>query len=797
MRIVSGLIGLGLLSLLPSLLAIFQEQLPFGADALSLFVPWRVWTSQSLHQGVLPLWNPHLFGGIPFMSNGQTSVLYPLNLIYWCLPIEAALFVDALFHSVLLGGGAFILARALSRSHAACWFCAICLMLGNAVAAHIYVGHMTWHAARAWLPWIIWALICFLQKKEGRYLWGLSLLLVLQVFAGYPPYVLWSVCWCLLFTGIWWWAAKNRSGFNIRATKPWRFFLPAVLLFLLSCAVVLPLSETSGQGRRLNYNDAMDGSSTLYSWVRLALPNFFNGNNYLQWSIELLPHEEAAYIGLLPLCLAIGSPLLWRWWRRDNKPETVASDGFQPQRFVNMLWWILPISMVMALGENMPLYRFLFEYVPPFGLFRAPARWFEIWYFAACFLAAFGLDALLRSHGKRIQSLVVVFVLLALLFGGVFIAVGNSQPQSSLWMEIAQWNERIVNGTPAERLAYAGYLRFSAVQSSVTGCFLALLTAWILYKLKQAGPARQALWVKSLFALVIAELTMMFWMSAQFVADRPPRDPWIKQTIAIYQPGERWNTAFEDYAAEFGVNLGMPAHIDLLGGYDTMAPRRFFEFANAIEQRHFWSSSYQARNYNALWKVAGVTHVLASYNSRIFPELKKANARLIARFGQGEEEFSLWELPDSWPRAFLASRVHRVPRENQLKLLREVAGQAPALAVVGEGVFPHIAAVSANRGAVKGLFSSRNIVTMQVDAKAPQVLVLSENHAPGWRAWINGRQQKIETVNYLYRSVAVPEGRSRVAFVYDNQTHRIGIFLSLCGLALLAGVLSFAANSRR
>jgi hypothetical protein len=44
--------------------------------------------------------------------------------------------------------------------------------------------------------------------------------------------------------------------------------------------------------------------------VRLLLPNFFGGSKYAQWSIAKFPHEEAAYIGLLPAFLALLAPLL-------------------------------------------------------------------------------------------------------------------------------------------------------------------------------------------------------------------------------------------------------------------------------------------------------------------------------------------------------------------------------------------------------------------------------------------------------------------------------------------------------
>ncbi len=41
---------------------------------------WRGFVRESIANGELPLWNPHLFAGVPFFAAGQASVIYPLSL---------------------------------------------------------------------------------------------------------------------------------------------------------------------------------------------------------------------------------------------------------------------------------------------------------------------------------------------------------------------------------------------------------------------------------------------------------------------------------------------------------------------------------------------------------------------------------------------------------------------------------------------------------------------------------------------------------------------------------------------
>jgi hypothetical protein len=162
-----------------------------------LFGPWREWSKQALWSGRLPLWNPHIFAGTSFMGNGQASILYLPNIVYWLLPVPVAFVADAILHNVLLAFGGYVLARALGQSRTAAFLAATALALSGAVASHINVGHFTWHAARAYIPWELWALLLYLRTGQGRYALALGVLVALQVAAGYPPLVLLGAGMCV------------------------------------------------------------------------------------------------------------------------------------------------------------------------------------------------------------------------------------------------------------------------------------------------------------------------------------------------------------------------------------------------------------------------------------------------------------------------------------------------------------------------------------------------------------------------------------------------------------------------
>ena len=94
---------IGPLGLLVLTLAMFFDVLFLPGDAVlsnaktdlaAQFVHWRGFGFGEMSRGNLPLWNPHIYSGAPFLAGFQSALLYPLNVLYLVLPLAKAL-VDA------------------------------------------------------------------------------------------------------------------------------------------------------------------------------------------------------------------------------------------------------------------------------------------------------------------------------------------------------------------------------------------------------------------------------------------------------------------------------------------------------------------------------------------------------------------------------------------------------------------------------------------------------------------------------------------------------------------------------
>src|SRR5579859_7918229 len=87
-----------------------------GGDLVSFIYPRYAFVAQAVRHGVLPLWDPYLFGGQPYLADVQSGLLYPLNLLAFALARTFdyhKLELLAIGHYALAGCFAYILGRQL------------------------------------------------------------------------------------------------------------------------------------------------------------------------------------------------------------------------------------------------------------------------------------------------------------------------------------------------------------------------------------------------------------------------------------------------------------------------------------------------------------------------------------------------------------------------------------------------------------------------------------------------------------------------------------------------------------
>ena len=181
---------------------IFSRNTFISRDIYMFYNPKHFFSAENIKQGVLPLWNPYLAGGVPFQANVQSCVFYPLSLLFYLLPFQLGYkyfivihyFLGSLFNVSLNEGMESHGICILSRKHRFSYGGYLVSILDN-------VCFLT---SAIWLPVIL--LFHHRALKTGSYFYSCITAagVALQIFAGdLSFYVLTTVMSLFLYTLFW------------------------------------------------------------------------------------------------------------------------------------------------------------------------------------------------------------------------------------------------------------------------------------------------------------------------------------------------------------------------------------------------------------------------------------------------------------------------------------------------------------------------------------------------------------------------------------------------------------------
>ena len=120
-------------------------------DAFVYFYPQRVFLARSLLEGRVPLWDPDLFLGAPFLANPQTAVLYPPSWLFVFGSVQAVYAAQLVLHAFLAAFFTYLLIRhAFGAMPLAAVVGGLAYAFGGFAVGQ--VGHLNQISAAAWLP---------------------------------------------------------------------------------------------------------------------------------------------------------------------------------------------------------------------------------------------------------------------------------------------------------------------------------------------------------------------------------------------------------------------------------------------------------------------------------------------------------------------------------------------------------------------------------------------------------------------------------------------------------------------
>lgn len=385
----------------------------FG-DIYQLHYPLRSAYARELAHFSLPLWSTDVLAGYPLLAEGQLGALYPLNLIlYAFLPVPIALNIFILSHFAWAAVGTYAFARRLRVQRMAAVCSGLVFALGGFMVAHL--NHVNILACAAWLPWLLlWAdhlLVGDRPRQRTRDTILLAVGIGLELLAGHAQIALLTLLALTAYALYLSWLLRPR----ISALT--RFFIALALGVGLAAAQLLPSYELTQLSVRAGGLDPTFFTSfSLHPLYLVSLLSpFVLGNPYPNTSVELV-----SYIGWLPLLVALLAPFV-----KQQGPDA----ALRPARRTWFFVGLGVVAVALALGRWNPLYMALLR-LPPFNLFRVPARYLYLFAFSAAMLTGLGLDALLSRVQRRTVAAEDKYDWLLILCVAVPVLAGTSRVRS-------------------------------------------------------------------------------------------------------------------------------------------------------------------------------------------------------------------------------------------------------------------------------------------------------------------------------------------------------------------------------
>lgn len=696
-----------------------------GGDLVSFLWPTYRFAARSLRAGVVPLWNPHLYSGAPFVADNQSSVFYPVNLLTFALcgvlspskggePSYAVMEGLAVFHIWLAGANMFALARGLGLRRPAALFGGIAFAFSDLFLTHI--GNLNLNATAAWLPLLLLLTHRALTRRRAGWAIGAGAVLATAALAGHGQMLLFLALTLVLYLLYrlavdWLWGSREGGHYRLAL-----FALILVVGVGGAALTLLPAWEMAGHTGRghLPYDEATRYSLPPQALIGLLAPGFYGRGPAGFWG----PWDrvEVGYAGVATLVLAAFA-LVSRITHHDK--------GF-PVCFFAIL---TPLTFALAMGRYTPLYGLLYRYAPTFDQVRAPARLILLADLGLAALAAYGLDRLMRRESSRFAAWAGWGALLA---GALLLAVGLPQARA----------------VPLERVQQA----VTSVVAAAALLGVSGLLVWLAVR------RRWAVWLLPLLLAVD-----LIGLGSTLEAE--PNDPTLgfsHQDVVAFLRQDPNIFRIEATTGDWQPNAAL-AHglYDIGGVYNPLELAPYQAYRWAVGERG-------APLYNLL----GIKYVLAGKGE------PPGDERLVPVYTHNPQ-IDVYLNTTALPRAFLVYRSQVVSDHAAAWQAIHAPEFDPAQVVILEQGEPLAADPGDGEHHVSFTRYGLNEIELSVTTPVSAFLVLSDVYYPGWRATVDGAPVELLRADYAFRAVPLPPGVRVARIEFVSWPWRAGLAVSV------------------
>ena len=741
-----------------------------GVDSLALsYFARNFYTQfiQSFH--TFPLWQPMLFGGMPFIDGMHGDIFYPPSLALFFMDAAQFWGWKMALHVFLAGCFTYVWLRELGLRRELALFGGLVYMMGADLVSLVLPGGDGKLFVSTLAPLAFFLTERAVTRRRISDYAIFSLGIALLVFTSHMQLVyfcIWGLTGYFFFRLFQQWRADRNN--RVLVTNALAFAVAGVLGVAAAAVQFLPPLEylRTYSHRSEKTNQASDSAAYAYSTtfslhaeevMALAVPEFVGDNA----QTETIPGG--------------------RYWGRNGFKYNNEFAGFIPLLLLPLLFlrrrsartWFFTALAVLAviygLGANTPLFR-LFYLIPGVQLFRAPSIIIFLYGLALATLGALGLERALAwatgTPDERATARRYLWIATGVV--GLLALLASTGTLVSMWTSI-----RDVANPDALNVNMPFIKRGFGIT------FLIALLVTLTWEGVARGMYGAGLAIAFVCVLAFAE---------SYRVDRPfirttalinnPSDPLFNADEAVLflrgrqQAGEVFRAL--DARPLFTQQQSQPntlaVHgIEQIGGHHGNEIGRY---------RSLIGGDALANLGQGNWRLLDITNTQYMISPGVlslpgFEEVFRGNASIV------------YKRTPALPRAFVVGRTEVVTDSQAIdRMLLGRDFDYAGTALVSEPLPTQIAPPT--QSSVQWARRGVNSYTLKVTTDQPSLLVVLDNYYPMWRATVNGQETEIVRANYTFRGVPIPAGQHEVTFRYVASNVR--------GPALLSGFLLIALS---
>lgn len=764
----------------------------FVGDFIAYYFPVRFFSFNLLRKGQIPLWTPYLFSGFPLFAEGQEGVFYPLNaLLFLFLPAYVAANYSVVLHFFLAGLFMYLYLRVIKADRSSSLISAITFMFsGHFIVNLTYLNYLN---VLIWLPLILLFVELAIQRDRLIYALLAGVAVALQFFAGhiYPSiYILTALFLYLVFKAI----CAFREGRKRRIAK--LLLVGGVIvvvgfgLWSVQLLPTLELLKLSIRSTPLSYDFWTGASFPPKHFITLLLPHFYgnpiNDTYFGAWYYMAL----CGYVGILPLILALIAIL------------------FRKDRFTFFFLSLSLIAILLALGKYNPLYNLL-SHLPVYNRIRTPGWWLYLYTFAISVSAGLGFNFLSKTFKVRDKlKLVKIGKFL------IYLSIGLGTIMVASFIKVYFDKTTMLTAikgidSPSQLIGTIGRIYTTRLNDLFLFAGVSMVSIILLIShLKQRISQSIFKWLAIFLILINLFIFARGFnplISPRVYIDKPESVSFLEKDRSIFRIYS-WQTGKANNRITRSMINNLQPYDQLIKSFTESLFPNFGMIHGISTINATWVSS-EGTMPGAPLPLKRYSEFITTLNPRS-PHLNLVNLLnvkyiLTPRKIEFEpfnlvfsnREIKIYENKNCLPRAFLVYKAKII--KDKEKTLKEISriDFNPREYVVLEKDIETKASLSSlsSTGESKAQiieYLPRKVV-IKTNLPRDGFLVLSDTYYPGWKVYVDGREDKIYRANYILRAVCLNEGAHIVKFIYHPLSFKVGAVITLLTIIFLTMTITF------